>query len=195
MDFRLGCPSAEDPYDPVPKAHGRLPIQGLFGLRAWSAARGKTRSHLARCVFYLGSGESCGRSDRWIRADAGQSRWTCPKATSASGPSQHFAPPHDFGRKRGIAEVDWQPSIAEGDARDPQRTWRTRLLVHFVGARGGVQSTTTSARRSIDSGSVSPIARAVPVLTASVKVTGCSIGRSAGLAPRSTLFTSTATCR
>jgi hypothetical protein len=92
MDFRLGCPSAEDPYDPVPKAHGRLPIQGLFGLRAWSAARGKTRSHLARCVFYLGSGESCGRSDRWIRADAGQSRWTCPKATSASGPNAKCRP-------------------------------------------------------------------------------------------------------
>ena len=41
---------------------------------------------------------------------------------SGYGPSQHFAPPHDFGRKPGIAEVDWQPSIAEGDARDPQRT-------------------------------------------------------------------------
>ena len=41
---------------------------------------------------------------------------------STHGPSQHFAPPHDFGRKRGIAEVDWQPSIAEGDARDPLLT-------------------------------------------------------------------------
>jgi hypothetical protein len=35
------------------------------------------------------------------------------------GPSRHFAPPHDFGRKPEIAEVDGQPSIAEGDARDP----------------------------------------------------------------------------
>ena len=34
-------------------------------------------------------------------------------------------PPHDFGRKRGIAEVDWQPSIAEGDANDPERTERS----------------------------------------------------------------------
>ena len=29
---------------------------------------------------------------------------------------------HDFGRKRGIAEVDGQPSIEQGDARDPTRT-------------------------------------------------------------------------
>ena len=43
-------------------------------------------------------------------------------AMSACGPSQHFAPPHDFGRKRGIAEVDWQPSVAEGGARDPKQT-------------------------------------------------------------------------
>src|SRR5271163_2958654 len=42
---------------------------------------------------------------------------------SGYGPSQHFAPPHDFGRKRGIPEVAWQPSIAEGDARDPNRTF------------------------------------------------------------------------
>jgi hypothetical protein len=39
---------------------------------------------------------------------------------SLIGPSRHFAPPHDFGLKPGIAEVDWQPSIAEGDARDPK---------------------------------------------------------------------------
>ena len=38
---------------------------------------------------------------------------------SAVGPSRHFAPPHDFSRKRGIPEVGWQPSIAEGDASDP----------------------------------------------------------------------------
>jgi hypothetical protein len=44
--------------------------------------------------------------------------------TTAYGPSRHFAPPHDFGRKRRIAEVDWQPSIAESDARDPKRTKR-----------------------------------------------------------------------
>jgi hypothetical protein len=54
--------------------------------------------------------------------------------TSGSGPSQHFAPPHDFGRKPRIAEVDWQPSIAEGDARDPNQTWRAQLLDHLVGA-------------------------------------------------------------
>jgi hypothetical protein len=47
---------------------------------------------------------------------------------SAPGPSRHFAPPHDFGRKPGIAEVDWQPSIAEGDARDPKRTSGCRLV-------------------------------------------------------------------
>jgi hypothetical protein len=45
--------------------------------------------------------------------------------TSESGPSQHFAPPHDFGRKLGIAEVDGQLSIVEGDARDPNRTFTT----------------------------------------------------------------------
>ena len=27
----------------------------------------------------------------------------------------------------GIAEVDGQPSIVEGDARDPERTWRLRF--------------------------------------------------------------------
>jgi RadC-like JAB domain-containing protein len=43
---------------------------------------------------------------------------------SPIGPLQHFAPPHDFGRKRRIAEVDGQPFIAEGDARDPKRTWQ-----------------------------------------------------------------------
>ena len=42
--------------------------------------------------------------------------------TTAIGPSRHFAPPHDFGRNRGIAEVGEQPSIAEGDARDPKQT-------------------------------------------------------------------------
>ena len=41
---------------------------------------------------------------------------------SARGPSRHFAPPHDFGRKQGIAQVDGQPSVAESDANDPKRT-------------------------------------------------------------------------
>lgn len=39
-------------------------------------------------------------------------------------PFAHFAPPYDCGRKRGVAEVEGQPSIAEGDAYDPNRTWR-----------------------------------------------------------------------
>jgi len=39
--------------------------------------------------------------------------------TSEYGPSQHLAPPHDVGRKRGIAEVDGRPSVAESDANDP----------------------------------------------------------------------------
>jgi hypothetical protein len=38
---------------------------------------------------------------------------------SPVGPSRHFAPPKDLGRERGIAEVDGQPSVAEGDANDP----------------------------------------------------------------------------
>jgi hypothetical protein len=46
--------------------------------------------------------------------------WTTLPNTSVVGTSQHFAPPHDFGRKRGIAEVDGQPSIAEGDTGDPK---------------------------------------------------------------------------
>ena len=46
----------------------------------------------------------------------GVAKW--PRAMSAAGPSRHFAPPHDFGRYRGIAEVEGQPSIAKGDARD-----------------------------------------------------------------------------
>ena len=49
--------------------------------------------------------------------------------TSEYCPSQHLAPPHDFGRKRGIAEVDGQPSVAEGDANHPKRTWRNRSRV------------------------------------------------------------------
>jgi multidrug resistance efflux pump len=35
------------------------------------------------------------------------------------GPSQHFAPPHDPGRKRGIAEIDRPPSIAKDDVYEP----------------------------------------------------------------------------
>src|SRR5262249_36767573 len=50
-------------------------------------------------------------------------------ATSASGPSRHIAPPYDLGRKRGIAEIDSSPSIAKGDARDPEPTFcNARLL-------------------------------------------------------------------
>jgi len=43
---------------------------------------------------------------------------------SVVGPSQHIAPPRILGRKRGIAEIDRPTSIAEGDARDPERTSR-----------------------------------------------------------------------
>ena len=43
-------------------------------------------------------------------------------ALSAIGPSRHIAVPREFGRKRRIAEVGGQPSIAEDDARDPERT-------------------------------------------------------------------------
>ncbi len=55
---------------------------------------------------------------------------------SARGPSRHFAPPHDFGRKRSIAEVDGQPSIAEGDANDPKRIWRRRPSAKFCRKQG-----------------------------------------------------------
>ena len=40
---------------------------------------------------------------------------------SGPGPKLRIAPPHDLGRERGIAEVDGQTSIAEGDARDQYR--------------------------------------------------------------------------
>ncbi|WP_210200105.1 hypothetical protein, partial [Bradyrhizobium sp. ARR65] len=40
---------------------------------------------------------------------------------AAVGPSRHLAPPHNLSRKQSIAEVDGQPSIADGDARDPYR--------------------------------------------------------------------------
>ena len=40
---------------------------------------------------------------------------------SPHGRSRLFAPPHGLGRERGKAEVDEQPSIAEGNARDPKR--------------------------------------------------------------------------
>ena len=41
---------------------------------------------------------------------------------SPVGPERRIAPPHDLGRERGIAEVDGQPSVAEGNARDPKPT-------------------------------------------------------------------------
>ena len=40
----------------------------------------------------------------------------------AIGTSRHVASPRAFGRKRGMAEVDAQWPVAEGDAIDPQRT-------------------------------------------------------------------------
>jgi hypothetical protein len=45
---------------------------------------------------------------------------------STHGPSRHIAPPRDLGRYQSIAEVDGQPSIAEGDARDPKRSFDGR---------------------------------------------------------------------
>jgi hypothetical protein len=45
------------------------------------------------------------------------------------GPSRHIAAPRDLGRKRGIAEVDARPSIAEGDAIDPERTFVALLVI------------------------------------------------------------------
>ena len=74
---------------------------------------GKSRCALLR--GYLETGTM--RKVAWPIADQSVCR-----DMSATGPSQHCAPPHDFGRKRGIAEVEWQPSIAEGDARDPVPT-------------------------------------------------------------------------
>ena len=41
---------------------------------------------------------------------------------SACDTSRHVASPHDFGRKRGMAEVDEPQPVAESDAIDPQRT-------------------------------------------------------------------------
>ena len=41
---------------------------------------------------------------------------------SVDGPLRHIAPPRTVGRERGIAEIDGPTSIAEGDARDPNRT-------------------------------------------------------------------------
>src|SRR5271170_5817799 len=43
---------------------------------------------------------------------------------SPIGSERRIAPPHDLGRERGIAEVDGQPSFAEGSARDANRTLR-----------------------------------------------------------------------
>ena len=37
---------------------------------------------------------------------------------SGIGPSRHIAVPRNLGRKRGIAEIDRQPSIEEGDEFD-----------------------------------------------------------------------------
>jgi hypothetical protein len=50
-------------------------------------------------------------------------------STSAFGPLRHIAPPRILGRKRGIAEIDRPTSIAEGDARDPRRTFRVDALI------------------------------------------------------------------
>ena len=46
------------------------------------------------------------------------SRPTCRYAMSVLDPSRHIAPPQDIGRERGIAEIDEQPCVAEGDTCD-----------------------------------------------------------------------------
>ena len=51
---------------------------------------------------------------------------------SAVGPERRIAPPHDLGRERGIAEVDGQPSIAEGDARDPKPKYIELRLMPII---------------------------------------------------------------
>src|SRR5262245_30715171 len=48
---------------------------------------------------------------------------------SLVGPSRHVAPPGNLGRKRGIAEIDRPTSIAEGDARYPNRKFRLARTV------------------------------------------------------------------
>ncbi|WP_210254764.1 hypothetical protein, partial [Bradyrhizobium sp. USDA 3458] len=53
-------------------------------------------------------------------------------------PSRHIAPPHDFGRQRGIAEIDKPPSIAEGDVRDPKpKIGERKVARYLVGPSGG----------------------------------------------------------
>jgi len=71
-------------------------------------------------------------------------------AMSECGPSQHCAPPRDFGRKPGIAEVDWQLSIAEGDASDPKRTLSLQLAVSADWAASNIaRPASTAEARSI----------------------------------------------
>ena len=51
---------------------------------------------------------------------------------SAIGTSRHIAPPRDLGRYQSIAEVDGQPSIAEGDARGPKRPLRIAEMLLLI---------------------------------------------------------------
>src|SRR5215813_10791989 len=59
----------------------------------------------------------------------------------------------------------------------------------FVGCHAWAHLITSSARTRIDSGMFSPSAFAVLRLTISLNLVGCSIGKSAGLAPLSILST------
>jgi hypothetical protein len=47
---------------------------------------------------------------------------------SVVDPSRHIAAPREFGRKRGIADIDGQPSIAKRDACDPSETFAGGFL-------------------------------------------------------------------
>ena len=47
---------------------------------------------------------------------ANRALWFAAAHESGSGPSRHIAAPRDLDRERGIAEIDRQPSIEEGDA-------------------------------------------------------------------------------
>ena len=41
---------------------------------------------------------------------------------SALAPSRHVAPPHDFGRNRGAADIEGGPGVTDCDVNDPLQT-------------------------------------------------------------------------
>jgi hypothetical protein len=50
---------------------------------------------------------------------------------SPVGPSRHIAMPRNLGRYRRIAEVQARPSITDGDALDPTKTFRAQIPTMF----------------------------------------------------------------